>query len=113
MLIAGERQVRFIGHSGSALDDQIAVVDRCLASQLDTNLSVAAIGGLMEIQDGIRAMKDSLFPGKIVIYPQFLDLPLTGLTDLAKFCRKSPSELGENDTWNAAAEAALFESQLS
>ena len=113
MLIAGERQIRFIGHSGSALDDQKAVVDRCLASQLDTNLSVAAIGGLMEIQDGIRAMKDSLFPGKIVIYPQFLDLPLTGLTDLAKILPEVAKQLGENDTWNAAAEAALFESQLS
>ncbi|MBG0771679.1 MAG: alcohol dehydrogenase catalytic domain-containing protein, partial [Anaerolineaceae bacterium] len=66
MLIAGERQVRFIGHSGSALDDQKAVVDRCLANQLDTNLSVAAIGGLMDIPDGIRAMKDSVYPGKIV-----------------------------------------------
>ncbi len=64
MLIAGERQIRFIGHSGSGLDDQKAVVDRCLASQLDTNLSVAAIGGLMVIPDGIRAMKDSIYPAR-------------------------------------------------
>ncbi|MBG0786706.1 MAG: alcohol dehydrogenase catalytic domain-containing protein [Anaerolineaceae bacterium] len=113
MLIAGERQVRFIGHSGSGLDDQKAVVDRCLASQLDTNLSVAAIGGLMEIPDGIRAMKDSLYPGKIVIFPQFSDLPLVGLTELGNILPEVAKLLGENDTWNEAAEAAFFESQLS
>lgn len=113
MLIAGDRQIRFIGHSGSGLEDQKAVVDRCLASQLDTNLSVAAIGGLMEIPDGIHAMKDSLYPGKIVIFPQFPDLPLTGLTELSKVLPEVAKLLGENDTWNEAAEVALFESQLS
>lgn len=113
MLIAGERQIRFIGHSGSGLDDQKAVVDRCLASQLDTNLSVAAIGGLMVIPDGIRAMKDSIYPGKIVIFPQFSDLPLTGLTELGEILPDVAKLLGANDTWNEATEAALFESQLS
>lgn len=113
LLIAGERQIRFIGHSGSGLDDQKAVVDRCLASQLDTNLSVAAIGGLMVIPDGIRAMKDSIYPGKIVIFPQFSDLPLTGLTELGEILPDVAKLLGANDTWNEATEAALFESQLS
>ena len=113
MLIAGERQGRFIGHSGSALDDQKAVVDRCLANQLDTNLSVAAIAGLNNIPDGILAMKDSIYPGKIVIYPQFPDLPLTGLPELKAILPEVAERLGENDTWNKAAEDALFESQLS
>jgi len=113
MLIAGERQGRFIGHSGSALDDQKAVVERCLANQLDTNLSVAAIAGLNDIPNGIRAMKDSVYPGKIVIYPQFPDLPLTGLPVLKEILPEVAGLLGENDTWNGAAEDALFESQLS
>ena len=113
MLIAGDRQGRFIGHSGSALDDQQAVVDRCLANQLDTDLSVAAIAGIKAIPDGIRAMKESKYPGKIVIYPQFTDLPLTGLTSLQEILPEVAKLLGENDTWNKAAEDVLFESQLS
>lgn len=113
MLIAGDRQGRFIGHSGSTLDDQKAVVDRCITNQLDTNLSVAAIAGLLEIPDGIRAMKDSVYPGKIVIYPQFPDLPLTSLSALKEILPEVAKLLGENDTWNNIAEDALFESQLS
>lgn len=113
MLIAGGLQGRFIGHSGSALDDQKAVVDRCMANQLDTNLSVAAIAGLNDIAKGIEAMKDSVYPGKIVIYPQFPDLPLTGLPALAEILPEVAKLLGENDTWNNTAEEAFFESQLS
>jgi NADPH:quinone reductase-like Zn-dependent oxidoreductase len=112
-LITGDLQGRFIGHSGSALDDQQAVVDRCMASQLDTNLSVAAIAGLNDIAKGIKAMKDSLYPGKIVIFPQFPDLPLTGLPELAEILPEVAKQLGENDTWNNTAEEAFFESQLS
>lgn len=113
MLIAGTQQARFIGHSGSDLDDQKAVVDRCLAKQLDTNLSVAAIAGLKEIANGIQAMKDSVYPGKIVIFAQFPDLPLMGLPELDKVLPEVAKHLGENDAWNMAAENALFESQLS
>jgi L-sorbose 1-phosphate reductase len=112
MLIAGDRQVRFIGHSGSALDDQQAVVDRCLSNELNTNLSVAAIGGLNQIPEGIQAMKDSIFPGKIVIYPQFMDIPLTGLSSLDEVLPNVAAALGENNTWTQAAENALFEDQL-
>ena len=66
----------------------------------------------MEIPNGIHAMKDSVYPGKIVIFPQFPELPLTGLTELSKVLPDVAKLLGENDTWNEAAEVALFESQL-
>jgi L-sorbose 1-phosphate reductase len=111
-LIAGERQVRFIGHSGSALADQKAVVQRCLSGDLDTNLSVAAVAGLNQIPEGIRAMRESIFPGKIVIFPQVLDFPLTGLSDLESVLPEVGSKLGENATWTLAAEEAFLESQL-
>jgi L-sorbose 1-phosphate reductase len=111
-MIIGERQARFIGHSGSGLDDQKAVVNRCIASQLDPNLSVAAIGGLMQIPDGLHAMHDSLYPGKIVIYPQILDFPLTGLSALKEKLPQVYEKLGENETWTQAAETALLENEL-
>lgn len=112
-LIVGEKQNRFIGRSGSALDDQQAVVDRCATGEMDTNLSVAAIGGLNQIADGIRAMQDSTFAGKIVIYPHVLDFPLTALSDLKSVLPAVAEKLGANDTWNAEVEQAFLESQLS
>lgn len=111
-LIVGEKQNRFIGRSGSTLDDQKAVVDRCASKDLNTNLSVAAIGGLNQIPDGIQAMQNSTYPGKIVIFPHILDFPLTALKDLKSILPEVAEDLGENDTWNAEAEQAFLESQL-
>jgi len=111
-LIVGEKQNRFIGRSGSALDDQKAVVDRCASMDLNTNLSVAAIGGLNQISEGIQAMRESAFPGKIVIFPHVLDFPLTALTALKSVLPEVAEKLGENDTWNLEAEQAFIESQL-
>ncbi len=48
-----------------------------------------------------------------MIFPQFSDLPLTGLTELGEILPDVAKLLGANDTWNEATEAALFESQLS
>ena len=112
-LIVGEKQNRFIGRSGSALDDQQAVVDRCASKDLNSNLSVAAVGGLNQIPDGIRAMQNSTYPGKIVIFPQIMEFPLTALSDLQSVLPKVAEKLGENATWNAEAEQAFLESQLS
>jgi len=112
-LMIGNRQARFIGHSGSGLDDQKAVVNRCIAGQLDPNLSVAAVAGLMQIADGVRATHDSIYPGKIVIFPQIENFPLTGLSELKEKLPQVYAKLGENETWNRDAENVFLESELS
>jgi len=111
-LITGEKQVRLVGNSGSGLDDQKAVVSRCAAGQLQPNLSVAAVGGLMQIPEGIQAMKDSLFPGKIVIYPHILDLPLTPLPALKEKYPEVYNSLGASETWTLEAEKIFLENGL-
>ena len=111
-LIIGEKQIRFIGHSGSGLDDQKAVVDRCVSGDLDTNLSVAAIGGLNQVSEGVQAMRHSTYPGKIVIYPQVVDFPLTALPSLHTILPEVAKKLDNNKTWNLAAEQAFLESEL-
>jgi L-sorbose 1-phosphate reductase len=112
-MISGEKQIRFIGHSGSGLDDQKAVVNHYITGDLNPNLSVSAIGGLNQIPDGIRAMKNSVFAGKIVIFPQIEDFPLTSLQDMKSVLPEVAEKLGENDTWNIEAEQAFLESQLT
>ena len=96
-----EKQLYFIGTSGSTLDDMKQVLAKVLARQLDTNLSVAAVSGLDGAIDGIRAVEKNLVPGKILVYPSCHGLKLTPLTELGG---KLPLQ---NGCWNKQAEEAL------
>jgi L-sorbose 1-phosphate reductase len=61
---------QFTGTSGSALDDQATVIRKTIARELSPNRSVAAIGGIEAARDGLRAMIEGRYPGKIVIFPR-------------------------------------------
>src|SRR5208282_1119081 len=77
-----EKQLYFIGTSGSTLDDMKLVLRKVVSRQIDTNLSVAAVSGLDGAIDGIRAVEKNLMPGKILVYPSCRGLKLTPLTEL-------------------------------
>jgi len=111
-LINGPRQIRLVGHSGSDLYDQKAVVDRVIAGQLKPELAVAAIGGINQIADGIKAMKNWVFPGKIVIYPHIVDFPLTAVDKLNGKMPEIEKFLGEGKTWTIEAEKFFLNNQL-
>jgi threonine dehydrogenase-like Zn-dependent dehydrogenase len=96
-----EKQLFFIGTSGSVLDDMKQVLAKVVARQLDTNLSVAAVSGLDGAIDGIRAVEKNLMPGKILVYPSCRGLKLTPLTELGVGIPL------ENGHWNKRAEEAL------
>ena len=112
-LIYGPKQIRFVGHSGSGLDDQKAVVEKAAHGELKPELSVAAVGGLNQVAEGIRAMEDRLFAGKIIIYPHVLDYPLISLHE---FKEKDPGIyklLGAGETWTKEAEDMFLEKVLT
>ncbi|HEU5103514.1 MAG TPA: hypothetical protein VFU22_31070, partial [Roseiflexaceae bacterium] len=100
---------QFTGTSGSALDDQATVIRKTVARELSPNRSVAAIGGMEAARDGIRAMMEGRYPGKIVIFPQISGLPLMSLAELKAEYPDIAAKLGPNDMWTAAAEQALIE----
>jgi L-sorbose 1-phosphate reductase len=112
-LIQGPQQVRFLGHSGSALDDQKAVVKKMLTGELKPELSVAAVGGLMQVADGIQAMKDWKYSGKIVIYPHVFDFPLTAMHEFEKKDPQIFAALGIGGTWTKEAEEKFLEKTLA
>ena len=97
-----EKQLYFIGTSGSVLEDMKQVLAKVVSRRLDTNLSVAAVSGLDGAIDGIRAVEKNLMPGKIIVYPSCRGLKLTPLTELGG---KLPLEEGH---WNKKAEEALI-----
>jgi threonine dehydrogenase-like Zn-dependent dehydrogenase len=99
---------QYTGTSGSRIADQELVVEKTLAGQLAPGRSLAAVGGIEAARDGLQAMIDGRFPGKIVIFPQLQGLPLTSLEDLADRDPELAATLGEGGTWTREAEAILF-----
>lgn len=100
---------QFTGTSGLTLEDQRLVMERSLDGSLSPARSVAAIGGMNAAQQGVEAMMDGRYPGKIVIFPQIPDLPLLGLDELADHLPEIAAKLDEGNVWSEAAEVALLE----
>ncbi len=97
------------GTSGSKLSDQEVVLQKTLKGELNTNRSVAAVGGMNAARDGIDALMQGTYAGKIVIFPQILDLPLMSLQELRERYPEIGRKMGENDLWTIEAEQALID----
>lgn len=107
------RGVRFIGISGSSITDLCRVRDLVESRQLDTNRAVAAIGGMEGVCEGLHAVAEGHFGGKVVIYPNLNQpLPLTPLPELASVLPTVAARLSEDGSWTRAAEDELFEVML-
>jgi D-arabinose 1-dehydrogenase-like Zn-dependent alcohol dehydrogenase len=95
------------GTSGSRIDDMRIVRDKVQAGQLDTDLSVDAVCGMAGAVEGIRAVENREMAGKIVVYPELVDLPLIPLEDLADRYPAVAEKLS-NGCWCKEAEAELL-----
>ena len=102
-----EKQLYFIGTSGSVLEDMKRVLAKAESGRLDTNISVAAVCGLDGAAEGIRAVENRAIAGKIIVYPACKGLELT---ELAKLKEKMPEVSGylKDGVWNKKAEEALL-----
>lgn len=98
---------QFTGTSGSSIEDQASVLHKAVAGSLSPALNLAAIGGIEAGRDGIQAVMDGRFAGKVLIFPQVSGLPLTGLTELHEVAPDIAAELGDNGAWTNEAEAVL------
>jgi len=106
------RGIKLIGSSGSRIADMQKVLEKVESSELNTNLSVAAIGGLNAAKDGLQAVKEARFPGKTVLYTQVHNLPLTPLEEVPVKFPELKDKLGPQGEWTKAAEEALLEKYL-
>ncbi|HEX2910701.1 MAG TPA: alcohol dehydrogenase catalytic domain-containing protein [Chloroflexia bacterium] len=100
---------QFTGTSGSRLSDQVLVIQKTIEGTLSPNRSVAAVGGIETANEGVRAMMEGRFTGKIIIFPQISGLPLTGVADLKDNYPEVAAKLGPGNVWTPAAEQALIE----
>jgi len=103
-----EKQLYFIGTSGSTLDDMKRMLEKAESGRLDTNVSVAAISGLEGATEGIRAVEDRSIAGKIVVYPACRDMGLVALEELTEKMPEVAACLN-NGLWTKQAEDKLLE----
>jgi threonine dehydrogenase-like Zn-dependent dehydrogenase len=105
-------RVRFIGHSGLTTQDMQVTLRMVETQQLSPNRLVAAVGSLSAAREGLQAVHDATFPGKIVIYPHINEFPLTVLADLEHKLPSVYAKLGQGHQWTNEAEAEFLELML-
>ncbi len=106
------RNNRVIGHSASAMADMQITLSRTMSGELSPNRSVTAIGSLTAARDGLKAVSDASYPGKVVIYPNIKEMPLT---PLAEFKEKFPTvyaRLKNGREWTNEAEQEFLKLML-
>ena len=108
-MMLGPQRRTVLGHSGSKLADQQTIIDKFSRHELDTWKSVAAIGGMAQVPDGIAAMMEARYSGKIIIYPHVEDFPLSAVSDLEGLLPEVAEMLSEGGTWNQEAERRFLE----
>lgn len=100
---------QYTGTSGLTIADQASVMERRTAGTLSPGRAVAAIGGLETAAQAIQSVIEGKYPGKVVIFPQIHDLPLTGLNELRERMPDVAAKLGEDQMWTNEAEEVLIE----
>ena len=104
---------QYTGTSGLSIHDQQQVVDLANRGDLSPGSIVGAVGGMRAAKDGLQALVDGSYSGKVLIFPQIHDLHLMGLDELKEKLPDVAEKLGPGDTWNDEVEKALFDHQLS
>jgi len=103
---------RFIGHSASSIDDLRLMLHQAESGMLSPNRAVAAIGSLNAVKDGLQAVKDASFPGKVVIFPHIKEMPLTPLPELKDTMPTVYAKLKNGREWTLEAEQEFLELML-
>ena len=106
------RDVRFVGTSGSRIRHLQRVLEKARAGVLNPNRSVAAISGIHGAWEGLKAVREGRFSGKIVVYPQIEDLGLTPLSELKEKLPAVYAKLGPGEMWTREAEEELLRELL-
>ncbi len=106
------KNTRIIGHSASWMSDFELVLEKTNSGELSPNRSVAAIGSLTAARDGLQAVKDAVLAGKVVIYPNIREMPLTRLEELKEKMPSVYAKLNKHGEWTNAAEEEFLRLML-
>lgn len=102
-----EKQLYFVGTSGSVIEDMKNMLLELESGRLDTNLCVGAICGLEAASEGLSAVGNRRIAGKIIVYPDCRGLQLIDIEKLgAKLPHVAKGMVG--GFWSKQAEDALL-----
>ena len=104
---------QYTGTSGSSIADQALVLDKAIEGTLSPDLNLAAVGGIDAGREGMQAVLEGRFAGKVVIFPQVTGVPLLSLGELAEQYPMIGEALGERGQWTPEAERLLIETHAS
>jgi L-sorbose 1-phosphate reductase len=102
-----EKHCYMFGTSGSTIRDMKIVLQKVQSGKLNTDCSVDAVSGMAGARDGIAAVENRTLAGKIIVYPQLHEMPLTPLTELASRYPTVAAKLDKGQ-WTKAAEEELL-----
>ncbi len=111
--VRDERQLRIIGSSGSTIADLRLVLTKSLDGSLSPEQTLAAVTGLEGARQGLEGMAAQRFPGKVVVYPQAANLPLTTLDEMPEAMPQVAARLAEGGVWTNEAEEELLREYLA
>jgi threonine dehydrogenase-like Zn-dependent dehydrogenase len=103
------RRARIIGSSGSSIEDLEYTLRKVERGELRPNGSIAAVAGIDGVWDGMQAVAEGRFAGKIVIYPQIEGMGLTPLSEIGRVLPGVADRM-EEETWTIEAEGELLRS---
>jgi D-arabinose 1-dehydrogenase-like Zn-dependent alcohol dehydrogenase len=106
------KDTRIIGHSASTIEDLRLMLHQAETGELSPNRSIAAVGSLSAAREGLKAVNDTLFPGKVVIFPQIREFPLTALPDLKEKLPSVYAKLKHGHEWTVEAEEEFLRLML-
>jgi threonine dehydrogenase-like Zn-dependent dehydrogenase len=106
------KDTRIIGHSASWMKDFELVLEKTNSGELSPNRSVAAIGSLSAARDGLQAVKEAVLAGKVVIYPNIKEMPLTRLEELKEKLPSVYAKLNPRGEWTNEAEEEFLRRTL-
>ena len=94
------------------MSDFELVLSKTNSGELSPNRSVAAVGSLSAARDGLKAVKEAALAGKVVIYPNIKELPLTPLAGLKEKLPTVYRLLNARGEWTNAAEEEFLRQML-
>ena len=101
--------IRVIGHTASSVDDLKLMLYQAENGLLAPNRSVAAIGSLEAASDGLEALLNAVYPGKVVIFPNIKPMPVTALSELEQSMPTVYAKLKDGRGWTVEAENEFLE----
>lgn len=104
-----EKGVRYIGSSGSKTYHLRHTLQLAESGKLRPATALAAVGGMNALWEGIDGVAEARFPGKTVIFPHCVDMPLTPVDELKSLVPELGETLSEDGLYSLETERRLLE----